>query len=282
MGKTKSKGSTSGSTKKSKTSQVTSMSNQDRPKEDLLDFLQSDSDGEIKEVHISDTGSQSVKVEVEIQGVPVEGVIDNASDITIMEGELFKKVASVAKLKRKSLKRADKTPRTYDMRVFTLDGRMNLDIKFGGRTMNTPVYIKMDSPTGLLLSEKICQQLRILTYHPSIDTQTKDTHSEDSGKEKTLKTVVPMVTARLFKTERLLPRTTTAVTVDVGATDCKGPMTVELHPDVEKNGLHVDSVLWPELGEAQVLICNQTSLTQRLDPGEELEKGKQRVCKLSH
>ena len=33
---------------------------------------------------------------------------------------------------------------------------MDLDITFDGKTMSTPMYIKMDSSTPLLLSEGVC------------------------------------------------------------------------------------------------------------------------------
>ncbi len=56
-----------------------------------------------------------------LQGVPATGLIDSGADITIMGGELFKTVAVAAKLKKKDLQKADKTPKTYDQKVFSLD-----------------------------------------------------------------------------------------------------------------------------------------------------------------
>ena len=43
-----------------------------------------------------------------------------------------------------------------------------LDITFLDRTIHTPVYVKMDSPEQLLLSEGVCRQLGIVSYHPSL------------------------------------------------------------------------------------------------------------------
>ena len=42
--------------------------------------------------------------------------------ITMISGTLFKKVAAVAKLKKKNFKKADKIPHTYDQMPFSLDG----------------------------------------------------------------------------------------------------------------------------------------------------------------
>ena len=56
-----------------------------------------------------------------------------------MGGQLFKEVASVTRLKKKDFKPADKTPRTYSRQPFSPEGRMDLDITFGDKTMQTPV-----------------------------------------------------------------------------------------------------------------------------------------------
>ena len=94
--------------------------------------------------------------------------MDSGADITIISGDLFKRVAAVTKLKKKNLQRADKVPRTYDQRPFSLDARMDLDVSYGGTTMRTPIYIKMDAPEPLLLSEGVCRQLGLISYHPDL------------------------------------------------------------------------------------------------------------------
>ena len=44
-----------------------------------------------------------------------------------------------------------------------LDGQLDLEIEFG-----TPVYLKMDAQDQLLLSEGVCRQLDILSYHSEV------------------------------------------------------------------------------------------------------------------
>ena len=56
---------------------------------------------------------------VEVYGVPVDGVIDTGADISIMGGEVFRKIAAVAKLRKSQLKKADKTPHNYDQTPFS-------------------------------------------------------------------------------------------------------------------------------------------------------------------
>ena len=90
-------------------------------------------------MHVKDGGSHPQRVRVEIQGVPAEEVIDSGADITILGGELFKKVAAVTRLKKKDLKEADKTPCNYDQIPFKLDGRMDLEILFDDKAMVMPV-----------------------------------------------------------------------------------------------------------------------------------------------
>ena len=114
-------------------------------------------------------GSQPKCVKLEVQGVPAYGIVDSGADITIIGGTLFQKVASVARLKKRDLKKPDKPPRNYDQRPFSLDGRMDLDLTFDGQTMKTPIYVKIDSHEQLLLSEGVCRQLGIITYHPAVE-----------------------------------------------------------------------------------------------------------------
>ena len=87
--------------------------------DDLRRYLVSseeDSDSSVQSVRVKDTGSRAQYANVDLQGVPAKGVIDSGADITIIGGDLFKKVAMVAKLRKKDFRKADKTPRTYDQR----------------------------------------------------------------------------------------------------------------------------------------------------------------------
>ena len=129
---------------------------------------------------VSPTKGQHARVE--IQGVPTEGVVDTGADITIIGGDLFKRVAAVARLKKRDLKKPDRVLKTYDQRPFALDGRMELDISFSDTTVRTPVYIKMDSPTPLLLSEGVCCQLGIIMYHPDVQPARKKSLQAPAGK----------------------------------------------------------------------------------------------------
>ena len=117
---------------------------------------------QIKEVN------EARSIKIRIHGVPAYGIIDMATD-TIVGAILFREVASVGKL-RKNFKPADKTPCAYNRQSFNLDGRMDLDITVGDRTILKPVYIKMDAPDQLLFSEGVCRQLDIVTYHKDVCT----------------------------------------------------------------------------------------------------------------
>ena len=131
-------------------------------------YLLSDSDSAeedtVKAVRVKHAGSGSRCVKVDVQGVPVYGLIDTGSDITIIGGTMFKKVAAAARLRKKNFKSVDKVAYTYDKRPFRLDGRMNLEITFNNKSIITQVYLKMDAPEQLLLSEGVCRQLGMLSY----------------------------------------------------------------------------------------------------------------------
>ena len=136
-----------------------------------MDILYSSSDsdnGDVKTIRVQDEGSKPRCARVLVQGVPAYGIVDTAADITIIGGNLFRKVASVAHLKKKNLKPADKIPRAYDQYPFSLDGRMELMITYGEKEILTQVYIKLDAADQLLLSEGVSRLLGIVEYHPDV------------------------------------------------------------------------------------------------------------------
>ena len=109
-------------------------------KEDPLEYLLSGSDEEVVQnykVELRDEGSIPKCVTVLLQGVPAIGLVDTGADITIMGGELFKTVAVAARLKKIDLQKENKTPKTYDQKVFTLDGRLVMSIVFDGPLQST-------------------------------------------------------------------------------------------------------------------------------------------------
>ena len=141
------------------------------PVSSLQEYLYSESSEEqpdILEVRIRDKGSRPQRVDVFLEGVPITGVVDSGADITIINESTLKRVAAAAKLGKSRLRGVDKEPVTYDGCPFTLHGRMDLDVGFEGLTMQTPVYIKLDAAEPLLLSEGVCRQLKILSYHPGV------------------------------------------------------------------------------------------------------------------
>ena len=77
------------------------------------------------------------------------GLVDTGSDITIIGGELFRHVATTARLRKRQFKPPDRLPRAYNHQPFHLDGRMDLKVSFGEKDMITPVYVKMDAPDPL-------------------------------------------------------------------------------------------------------------------------------------
>ena len=138
----------------------------------LLSSSDSDTEGDgVRQVRIDDEGSKQQYAEVLVEGVPAAGVVDSGAENTIMNGKLFARIAAVARLKKSQLKPPDRIPKTYDRRVFSLDGRVDLDISFNGITMCTPIYIKVEAADKLLLGEGVCRQLKIITYHPSLSSK---------------------------------------------------------------------------------------------------------------
>ena len=161
---------------------------------DLLFSSESEDEQDVKQIRVTDHCSQSKLT---------DGFIDTGADITIMGRELFTRVAAVAKLRKKNnFRKPDKVPRTYDRKTFHLDGCIDMDISFDGKTMSTAVYVKMDAYDQLLLSEGVCLQLGIVSYHYSVDSG-KFTKKSTEGKSSEEVAVVPTIRVNLVKSLRL-------------------------------------------------------------------------------
>ena len=68
-------------------------------------------------------------VEVQIEGVPVRGIIDTGSDITILSGSAFQEIVTRRNLKMQDFKPADRKASTYGQQPLHLDGQIDLNIK---------------------------------------------------------------------------------------------------------------------------------------------------------
>ena len=237
-------------------------------------------------------------MKVLVQGVPAYGLIDSGADITIIGGLLFKRVATIARLKLRNFKPADKVPRTYDQQPFRLDGRMDLDITFGDRKMTTPIYIKMDAHDQLLLSEGVCRQLGILHYHPDVETwrgghrkskqparhqstvsapQSSSPCADNPAAElvnllPTSEAKVPTVHVSLVQSIQLLPHQSQAVEVALtGTLDKNDSTTYLLEPTDLQCGLEVEPSLITVSadGDAVVaIIANQNAAEVDADVGD--------------
>ena len=240
-------------------------------------FSESEDEGDVKRVMVTDQGSRPQIAHVDVQGVPSDRVIDTAADITIMGGKLFALVASSARLRKKDFKPPDRVPRTYDHKVFHLDGRMELEISFQGKVMKTMVYIKMDAPDQLLLSEGVSRQLGTVTCHPSLHQpgQTQNIvdspvcESKSSNKQTT---VVPCVRISLVNSMKLPPGQSALVPVRVeGDFNPAGQaMFVKSHGELEKDtGLIVEDALLPhpENGLTHIVITNFSGFTGNASAG---------------
>ena len=256
---------------------------------DPLKYLYSDTDEEdhVSMVRVNDRGSRPQYVDVQLQGVPATGVIDTGADITIMGGTLFKKIVSVAKLRKSQFKKADKRPHTYDRKQFSLDGRLDLDLTFGEKMMTTPVYLKMDAVDQLLLSEGVCSQLGMVNYHVDVhpglpqrsETATEaatNAQTEKQHEQGMVEAHVPQVRVNLLRSLSIPPRRAAVVEVQVAEWNSKQPLDLlflEGDPRVEEEtGLQVeDTILSPNKdGVAKLSVWNPSGFTQTIQQGKEL------------
>ena len=213
----------------------------------------------MKQIRVPDCGSRPHLAIVDIHGVPANGIVDTAADITIMGGKLFALVAAAAKLQKRDLRKQDRVPRNNDGKEFHLNGCMEMDLTFQDITLTTTVYIKMDIIDQLLLSEGVCRQLGILSYHSSVTSQ-------EAQKRKGSATV-PSITVRLVHSLKILPSQSVLVPVRLNPHSVKGKSLFnEVGPLLEEAGLILEDavVTTPCDGVTYVTIVNMSGLTQKL------------------
>ena len=79
-------------------------------------------------------------------------------------------MATVAKLRKRDFKPPDKIPKNYDLNPFHVDSMNDVGVEFQSRTAKTSVYVKMYATEEFLLSEGVCRQLSIISYHPKVQS----------------------------------------------------------------------------------------------------------------
>ena len=102
-----------------------------------------------------------------MQGVPAYGLVDTGADITIIGGKLFKRVATVARLKKHHFKKAYKIPRTSDQKTFKLDGRMDLLME---RLCAPPSTSRWMRPTSYFSRKEFVASLEWLPSTPTLSS----------------------------------------------------------------------------------------------------------------
>ena len=169
--------------------------------------------------------------------------------------------------------------------TFHIDGRVDLDITFQECTMKTPVYVKMDAKEQLLLSEGVCRQLGIMTYHGAVSPgqgEAEGVAGDGAGGE----VYVPTVRVTLVQTVKFKPGGEAVVGVrlvsgngglSLKSVDQDGdglpPMLLESDQQLQDTtGVKMSSSLVQPIanGFARVLLTNQLTLTHRLMEGTEI------------
>ena len=80
-------------------------------------------------------------IAVQIEGVPIRGIVDTGSDITILNGSAFWEIVNMSKVpNREQFKPANRKAYTYGHHPLSLDGQIDLHIKFGEKCICETVY----------------------------------------------------------------------------------------------------------------------------------------------
>ena len=186
-----------------------------------------------------------------------------------MNGDTFKKVAAIARLRKKAFKSADKIPYGYDNKPFKLDGCIDLDVTFAEYTMCTTVYLKMDAHDSLLLSEGVCHQLGIISYHPNVEASPSTSSTPTTAESNVPVGSVSVVRVHLVKSTRLLPLQSKMVAVNLQQDHgLSGTILIEPSSDNSTDLLLGCCIVnLTEDTPFQVLLTNPTGFTQQVGKG---------------
>lgn len=131
--------------------------------------------------------------------------------------------------------------------------------------MKTTVYVKMDAQDQLLLSEGVCRQLGIVTYHPSIEPPAVPDRNSD------VEALVPTVRVRLVQSLRLPANQGAVVPVccdsEGGMAKLQSPLLVEPVPELGSLVVESAVVSPPRDGLTQMVVWNKSGFTQQLSKG---------------
>jgi len=95
-----------------------------------------------------------------MEGVPIIGLIDTGSDITIMRGDQFYDMKKEAHLNVHDPKLTEQRACTYYQKPITLDGQIYVKIAFGEKTIVNTVFVKMVAPNKVDTVRKCVSNVR--------------------------------------------------------------------------------------------------------------------------
>ena len=209
------------------------------------------------------TTSTPKSIEVQIEGLPIRGIIDTGSDITILSGTAFQEIVTACGIKREQFKPPDRTTCTYRHQPLKLDGQLDLQIKFGKKSMCEKVYVKMDAPDALLLSENVCCKLNIVIYHPDVQSVLPATDQSKVKKKKNKKAEISLI-----QTVRLPADSSALVQVEVKESTNTTYLMLELDQSWHDTLMVNDCLIRNDgSGSAPIILFNTSLYTQVLKEG---------------
>ncbi len=136
-----------------------------------------------------------------------------------------------------------------------------LSIEFDGKSLTTPVYLKMDSPDGLLLSEGVCRQLGIIMYHNEV-RPVKTNSGKTTLRDESLSTV-PLVQVNLLPHQSIVAQIHCDAKEVACLIDQPERFLLETGVQVEATLIEPDS-----RGIANVILSNPNGYSCHLSTGD--------------
>ena len=232
---------------------------------------------QVPSIKSADLTSKSRHVKVKIEGIPITGIIDTGSDITIISGELFKNDVVAAQLSSEAFKPANKQACAYSGQPIALDGQMDVTISFESHDTRTTIYVKLQAPDQLLLSESVCRELGIVKYHSLVDSVESEVMEGSDLRQESSNNKSENTTAKvkMIRTVRIPANHAAVVPIQVvdktDEIDETGLLLLEPNP-VLGEALSIDNFLVQlHNGESTAItISNYSTTTHILNEGDEI------------
>ena len=207
---------------------------------------------------------------VEIEGVPVEAMVDSGSSATIMSFQLFQQVGKQAKLSSGRLQPPGAILRDYSHNPILIGAQAELTLIWKGKSITTTVYIRSDPESSgepCLLGTNVVIPLGLMTPAPGVVPRGETRNFQEP--ETNPAEIPSRNVVQLVRSQRVPPRSSVVVQAQIDGMSLSKELIIEPSQQLQRDtGLVLeDSLVCAEDGGlTQLVVSNPTPETKQLTP----------------